>query len=167
MTGLQRRQLLTYASEILVAGLERGSRQRHEGTKWWQIEMPAVAWRMLIAQLRPRLDGPRGGYQHATHSLRVALQRAATELNRLQHHPALTESSLMGWHTETIPVWEVPGLPNPRYSIFPIPQARFVILTDHHFKVRGFDLTCWAPGEPSGGLTHEESEHLVFCVEQR
>lgn len=171
MTGLQRRQLLTYAHPDLVAGLERGSTQRHPGTKWWQIEMPAIAWKLLIGELRPRLYGPRGGYRHASDHLKVALMRAQTELNRLEHHPALTEGAVMGWHHEAIPVWKIADRAfhpdGPLYTIYPR-TATFLILTSHHVTIRGHDITVWAPGEPeSGRLTHQESEHLIFCVDQR
>lgn len=170
MTGRQRSQLLFHGRDDLAEAVERGSTQRTEGGKWWQIEMPAIAWKLLITQLRPRLEGPRGGFPAAVQSMRVALMRAQKELNRLEHHPALSRGSLMGWHTEAIPAWNVTGgrryTGEQHYSLYPA-DGEFTILVDHHQLIRGHEVTTWAPGlAVSGRLTHQESEHLVFGVDK-
>ena len=159
MTGMQRRALLTYAPEPLAAALETGSTQTSYAR--WHIEMPAIAWKLLLDSVRPRLYGPRGGFREATKSLRLGVMKAQNELSRLEHHPALTHGSLMGWHHEAIPVWPVEGVGPHTYSIYPT-TGPFQILVSHHQKIRGHEVTTWAPGPPeSGCLTHQEGEHLV------
>jgi hypothetical protein len=164
MTGLQRRALLTYAEPPLLAALEAGSRQTSYAR--WHIEMPAVAWRLLLDALRPRLYGPRGGFREATKSLRMAVIKAQNELTRLEHHPGLTEGSVMGWQVEAIPCWRITDC-HPltvAYSIYPT-GGQFTILVDHHCTIRGHDITTWAPGPPDPSCrTHQESEHLIFDV---
>lgn len=167
LSGMQRRAILTYADDLTAPAIERGSSQRNPGGKWWYIEMPAIAWRRVMDQMRPRLYGPRGGFLPASESLRTGLTRVQTELSRLEHHPALTHGSLMGWHHEAIPVWPTEGVGPHTYSIYPT-TGPFKILVSHHQTIRGHDITTWAPGvAESGRLTHQESEHLVFHVDHR
>ena len=166
LTGLQRRAILNWVDEQVYTEIVLGSTQRFEGTRWWWVEMPAIAWKRVMTELSPRLYGPLGGFRQPSMPLKRALAKVQTELSRLEHHPALTHGSVMGWVHEDIPAWPTEGVGPHTYSIYPT-TGPFKILTPHHTRVRGFDITTWAPGlRREGARTHEESVHLAFNVGQ-
>jgi hypothetical protein len=167
LTGKQRRAMLIYADDKLAAAIEAGSTQRYEGTKWWWVEMPAIAWRQVRDQLTPRLYGPQGGFRAPSAPLRRGLMSVQAELARLENHPALTRSSVVGFVHEDVPAWTTAayycsGVSTQWYTIYPN-GGEFVVLTPHHSSVRGFDVTTWAPGLGRvDARTHQEVAHLAF-----
>jgi hypothetical protein len=166
LTGKQRRAMLIYADDKLAAAIEAGSTQRFEGTKWWWVEMPAIAWRQVRDQLSPRLYGPQGGFRAPSAPLRRGLMSVQAELARLENHPALTCGSVMGFVHEDVPAWRIGAswrdFKKVHYSLYPNGEE-FVILKPHHLTTFGFEITAWAPGLGRvGARTHQEVVHLAF-----
>lgn len=116
--------------------------RKHCWHKSHVYELPAVAWRNILDDLRAVAYGPRGGKAEPAESLYSAIAKIADSVRGFELHHAFTEGQgVIGAATEIVPAFITDG------GRHPYPPGDFVLLVPHHIKARGALLTVWEPGD--------------------
>lgn len=137
--------------------------RRHSWNKSHVYNLPAIAWRRILDELRAVAYGPMGGRAQRVDSLYVAIAKITEAVITHELHPAFTDGrGVIGGSADIIPAFVTDdGLRSP------YPPGRFVLLLPQHIVSRGRTLTIWGPGGWSSGEepTHSEQFHLRFWVD--
>lgn len=124
--------------------------------------LPAVAWWLILDELRAAAYGPMGGRAQRSSSLYTAIAKITDAVLTNELHPAFTEGrGVVGIAADIIPAFV-----NEDGTRSPYPPGRFVLLLPQHITSRGRTLTVWQPGgwSPGQEATHSEEFHLRFGV---
>ena len=128
------------------------------------VNAPYAAWKFAWRKLYDTNFGPRHGKRpFGEMSCRKAMQAITREINYVDSHPALQGLGMFDIHSDVFHVWEIePTEQNPRkYSPYPMPGHRFVILTPVSRTIRQQpELTWWVPHESGVGRLAIEAVHL-------
>lgn len=133
--------------------------RKHCWHKSHVYELPAVAWRNILDDLRAVAYGPRGGKAEGAESLYSAIAKIADTVRGFELHPAFTDGKgVVGAATEIVPAFIMDGRRHP------YPPGEFMLLVPHHIKARGALLTVWRPDVWSGveEPLHRVGFHLRF-----
>lgn len=138
--------------------------RRHCWHKSHVYELPAVAWRRALDELRQDAYGPRGGYRERVPSLYSAIAKITKTVRSFELHPGFTPGMGVVGADPTI----IPAFVNSDGWRSPYPPGRFVLLCPHHISSMGRTLTVWrADGWCSAVQhpVHAEDFHLRFVVD--
>lgn len=125
-------------------------------------ELPAIAWRRILDELRAVAYGPRGGFAYQSKSLYSAIAKIADIVRSYELHPAFYEGrGVVGASGVTVPAFV-----SDDGTRSPYPPGRFTVLTPRHINSLGRLITFWEPGvSTSEEPLESEGFHLRFWVE--
>lgn len=151
-----------------VSSLHRQAMLDHRttyGRTQHEYDLPAIAWEQILEELTETCFGPLGGKldRGVPKSAYAAIRRISEATMRMERHPALRESGVMGWVGDVIPAWRMPD----RWSHLPATGCRFEVLVPSHIVSHGNELTVWTPSDPpppmlASSWTLTEAAHLDF-----
>lgn len=136
--------------------------RRHCWNKSHVYELPAIAWKRALDELRAVAYGPKGGRSANSESLYSAIAKIADNVRTFELHPAFTPfKGVVGADTTV-----APGFLTPDGQRSPYPPGKFGLLCPHHISRMGTTLTTWSWGDwcLSDEPCHREGFHLRFVV---